>query len=134
MVFRVFIFIFILFYFIFCLEPTVRNNTWMRASSITVMVIFSKVPFCKFLDHSCVQSFFSRRHLRDTLQLKIFRKWVNIRFNTFLVKHHGTKINKSARKTTSCTKIQAFTSKKITSKQNMIFHLLPYKHTTSISC
>ena len=36
---------FLAFIFIFCLGPTVRNSTWMRATSVTVMVMFSKVPF-----------------------------------------------------------------------------------------
>ena len=38
MVFRVFI-------FIFCLETALGKYTWMRATSATVMVILSKVPF-----------------------------------------------------------------------------------------
>ena len=37
-VFRVYI-------FMFCLEPTLGNDTSMRATSANVMVIFSKVPF-----------------------------------------------------------------------------------------
>ena len=38
MVFRVFI-------FIFCLETTLRKDTWMRATFATVVVIFLTVPF-----------------------------------------------------------------------------------------
>ena len=42
------------FYFYFCLRPTVRKYTWMRLTSVTVMVIFSKLSFWKLLDHNYV--------------------------------------------------------------------------------
>ena len=51
------------FYFYFCLRPTVRKYTWMRLTSVTVMVIFSKLSFWKLLDHSYVQSCFSNQHV-----------------------------------------------------------------------
>ena len=51
MVFCVFIFIFIFF----CLEPTLGKDTWMRVTSATAIVIFSKVLFRKLLDHSFVK-------------------------------------------------------------------------------
>ena len=53
------------FCFFFCLEATVKTNTWMRTISVTVMVIISKVLFWKSLDFSYVQSSFSEitRHL-----------------------------------------------------------------------
>ena len=46
------------------LEPTFTKNTWMRTASVTVMVIFSNVPFWQF-DHSYVQSSLSTiaRHI-----------------------------------------------------------------------
>ena len=50
MVFRVFFFI---FYF-FCLELMVRKDTWMITTTVTVVVIFSKVPFWKLPDRSYV--------------------------------------------------------------------------------
>ena len=37
--------VFCVFIFIFCLEPTLGKDIWMRATSPTVMVIFSKVLF-----------------------------------------------------------------------------------------
>ena len=46
------------FHFIFCLEPTLGKDTWMRVFSATVMMIFLKVAFWKLLDHDCVQSYF----------------------------------------------------------------------------
>ena len=74
----------------FCLEPTVRKDAWMRTTSVTVMAFFSKVAFWKLLDHSYVQSSFPiiTRHiensiLKDTLQLNIFRTWINLTRNIF---------------------------------------------------
>ena len=71
MVFRVFI-------FIFCLETALRESNWMRKNSVAVMVIFFRK--C----HSGNTKFFVedyetpwKRHLKDTLQLKIFRTWIN---------------------------------------------------------
>ena len=46
-------------FFIFCLETKVKNNTWMREISVTVMVIILKVPPWRLLDISFVQSSFS---------------------------------------------------------------------------
>ena len=73
----------------FYLEPTIRKDTWMRTTSVTVMVVFSKVPlFFQLLDYSYVQSSFSviKRHvdcnvLKSILQLNILRTW--IRANSF---------------------------------------------------
>ena len=48
------------FHFLFfCLEATVKKNTWMRTISVTVMVIISKVLLWKLLDFSYVQSYLS---------------------------------------------------------------------------
>ena len=68
------------------------KETWMRATSATLMVIFLKVPFWKLLHHNYDQSSFSKimRHidkniLKETLKLKILRDnlfiktWVNIK-------------------------------------------------------
>ena len=78
-------------YYYFCLEPTVRKDAWMRTTSVTVMAFFSKVAFWKLLDHSYVQSSFPiiTRHiensiLKDTLQLNIFRTWINLRATSFI--------------------------------------------------
>ena len=101
MIFRILMFIF------FCLGSTVRKNIWMRTTFVTVMAIFSKIPFWNVLDHNCVQrsgmysitaifnvlkgtwsqlcsTFFLnnyeahwQRHLRDNSRLKILWKWIN---------------------------------------------------------
>ena len=65
--------LFCVFNFIFYLEPTVRNNTWMVTTSVTVKAIFSKVAFWKLPNHSYAQNSFStitsittfERHLTD---------------------------------------------------------------------
>ena len=113
----------ILFCVCVCLEPMVRKSTWMRTTSVTVMVIFSKVPFWKlatwwrlcskfFLDNLKAHS---QRHLRDTLQMKILQEWMNKTANSSLVKYE-TNINEGAWKTISWTKIQACTLKNISPK------------------
>ena len=78
---------FIYLFIYFCLESTLGKDTWMTASSATVIVLFLKVPFWKLLD----QSSFSRISwhiqnsiLKEILQLKILRTWIKIRANTFL--------------------------------------------------
>ena len=60
------------FYF-FCLELTVKKNTWMIMISIMVMVIISKLPFWKLLDISYVQSSFPTitRHIDNG----IWKSW-----------------------------------------------------------
>ena len=55
----------------FCLDSTVRKDAWMRTTSITVMVFFSKVGFWKLIDDSYVKSSFSiieNSIFKDTLQ------------------------------------------------------------------
>ena len=63
----------------------------MRATSTTVLVIFSKVPFRKFPDYNQVNIF--SQHLRnnidnsilkDILQLKILGTWIKIHANSFI--------------------------------------------------
>ena len=50
---------FLVFISIFCLETTVRENNWLRTTSVTAMVIFFESVILKVLDHSYVQSSFS---------------------------------------------------------------------------
>ena len=68
--------VFVFSFFIFCLEATVKKNTWMRTISVTVMVIISKVLFWKLLDFSYVQRSFSTitRHIDNGIW-KIFYSW-----------------------------------------------------------
>ena len=49
----------------FCLETTVKKNTWMRTISITVMEIISNVLLWRLFHISYVQSYFSTfaRHI-----------------------------------------------------------------------
>ena len=62
------------------------KHTWMTAISATVMVLFWKVPFWKYLDRNCIQSSFSTiarnsHNSKDTLKLKILRTLIKIRAN-----------------------------------------------------
>ena len=54
-----------------------------------------------------------QRHLKDTLQLKILRTWINIHTNSFLDKYHEIKMGEGALQIISCTKIRACSSKNI---------------------
>ena len=74
-------------HFYFCLESTLGKYTWVRVASTTVMIIFSKAPFWKLLDHYYAQSCFSNiaRHVdKGTLQLKNSRTWIKIHANSFI--------------------------------------------------
>ena len=65
-----------LHFLFFCLEATVKKNTWMRTISATVMVIDSEVRFWKLLDFSYVQSSFwtITRHIDNGIW-KIHYSW-----------------------------------------------------------
>ena len=75
----------------FCLEPTVKKDTLMRMTSVTVMITFSKVTIWELLDHSYVQSSFSTSTryinnsiLKETLRFKILQTLINIHANSFI--------------------------------------------------
>ena len=84
------------FYFLlFCLEATIKRNTWMRTISVTVMIIISKIAVLKVTWYQlCSKCFLDnyeahwQRHLKDTLQMKILRTWINIHANSFFGKYH----------------------------------------------
>ena len=110
----------------FCLKQTEKKNTWMKAISITVMVIISKVLLLKSLDISYVCSKFflniyeahRQRHLKDTLQMKILQQSVNIRANSSLVNIMKRKWAKVAGKLSVAQKYEPVLSR--------AFHLLLY--------
>ena len=82
---------FMLWYFVFSflffgLEPTVRKSTWMRTTSVALMVVFLKI-FSKFFLTNC--KVYWQQHLRDILQLKVLRKWINICANRSWINIHG---------------------------------------------
>ena len=95
MIFRVLI-------FIFCLEPTVREQL-DESDFRHYYGIFFKVTILKLLDHSYVQRSFAtiRRYFDNgiwnyVLQFKILQTWISIGTNFFLSKFLETKINESA--------------------------------------
>ena len=110
----------------FCLKQTEKKNTWMKAISITVMVIVSKVLLLKLLDISyvCSKIFLNiyeahrQRHLKDNLQLKILQQSVNIRANSSLVNIMKRKWAKVAGKLSVVQKYEPVLSR--------AFHLLLY--------
>ena len=55
-------------FYLLCSEPVVRKSTWMRAISVTVMVISLKVPFWKILDRSYLTTVFERYLTVEDLQ------------------------------------------------------------------
>ena len=82
---------------------------------------FFESSILKVLDHSYVQSSFSRIKwhiensiVKDTLQLNDLRTWINIRAKSFI--KTSVNIDESAWKNISCTKIQACTLKDNTPK------------------
>ena len=82
---------FMLWYFVFSflffgLEPTVRKSTWMRTTSVALMVVFLKI-FSKLFLTNC--KLYWQQHLRDILQLKVLRKWINICANRSWINIHG---------------------------------------------
>ena len=64
--------------FFFFLEPTVKKNTWMRTISVRVMVIIFRKCYSEMFLLNIYEANW-QRHLKDTLQLKILRQWINIR-------------------------------------------------------
>ena len=87
MVFCVFMFIFQFF----CLEATLVEDTKMRATSATDLVIFSKWPFRKFPDHNWVnvssqqlRNNIDNSILKDILQLNVLWIWIKIHANSFI--------------------------------------------------
>ena len=107
------------YYYYFCLEPTVRKETWMRKTSVTVMVFFSKVASWKLLDYSYLRSPFSTITMHiDSSILKdtLLRTWINMRAKSFIktsVNVTETIIDEGAWKKISYSKIQACTWKNI---------------------
>ena len=84
--------IFCVFIFIFCLEPTVREQPDENDSRSYYGVYFEST-ILKLIDHSYVQSSLARitRHFdngiwNDALQLKIFWSWISIWTKYFLSK------------------------------------------------
>ena len=111
--------VFCVFIVIFCLEPTVRKDTWrMRTTSVTVMVIFfQNWHFENYL----VTAMFKvpSQQLQgtlttDTLQFYILWTWIKMHAKSFiktLVNATEKKIDEGAWEKISCAKIQACTWK-----------------------
>ena len=112
MLFRVFV-------FIFCLEAMLRNDIWMRASSPSVMILFSKMSIWKLLYHSYVQNFFSiitwnmlTKILNDTRQ---FPGWITIHANMLII---SSRLEKTSWKTNQRSYLENYHFQ----KKNTILH------------
>ena len=103
-------------FYLFCLEPTIRKNVWMRTIPVTVNHVESAILKATW-SHLCSKFFLSnneahwQRHLKDILWLKILRIWTDICANSFVGKYHETNIDEGAWKIISCTKIRTCSSK-----------------------
>ena len=73
------------FYF-FCVFRTNCKKKHLDENDFRLSQLCSKFSLNNYKQHW-------QQHLRYTLQLKILRKWINMRANFFLVKYHGTQID-----------------------------------------
>ena len=116
--------------FIFCLEPTIREQ--LDENNFTQYYgIFFESTIPKVLDHSYVQSSFATitRHFdngiwKDTLQLKVLRTWIAIWASFFLSKYLKTKIGEGPLKIIIYTVIWACFSKNIVPRHVTYFCML----------
>ena len=108
----------------FCLEPTARKDAWMRTTSVTVMAFFSsgilKVTWSqlcsKFLPNNYEAHW--KQHFERYPTVEYFPDMDQLTRNIFHQDFgkHETKIDDSASKKISFTKIQVCTSKNIEPK------------------
>ena len=102
------------FLFFFCLEATLGKDTWMRATSATAMVIFSRVLFRKLLDHNYIKVSSQQLRgtltdiLKDILWLKILWAWIKMRTNSLI----KTLVNILKQKSTKMPRRLSLTKKK----------------------
>ena len=95
-------------YCYFYLEPMGSKDTWMRITSVTVMVVFSekgilKVTWSQLCSKSLLNKYKAdwQQHFQDTLQFFILRTWINMRAKSFVktsVNVTETKIDEGALK------------------------------------
>ena len=103
---------FCVFIFIFLFRGNEKKNTWTRTILVPVMVIIYKcyseiyliVAVFKVLNNYKV---YWQQHLKDILQLKTLRTWINISINSFLDKYDEPKMDEVAMEIISCTEIPA---------------------------
>ena len=119
--------VFHVFIFIFLFRSNGKSNIWIRTIIVTVMGIISKMPFWKLLDISFkfLNNYEAswQRHLKDTLQLKTLRTWINVRINFFFDKYK-TKMDEGALEIISCPKSRTCSLKNIAQNIVIIFALV----------
>ena len=119
-----------LLYFIFLIflfRKTVKRKTWMRAIYVVLKVTWDQL--FKVLSRQLRGKL--RRHLKDTFQLKILGRWINISAKSFFgIKHHQTKMGESAWEVIISTKIRDFSSKNIAPRHFAYYCCEIYSHKT----
>ena len=109
------------FYFLFyCLEATVKKQQFDENDFCHGYGSYFKCAVLKVTWFQLCSQFFLNnydahwpRHLKDTLQLKILRTWINIHANSSLGKYHYMKMGEGALEIISCTKFRACSLKNI---------------------
>ena len=120
--------VFHVFILIFLFRSNGKSNIWIRTIIVKVMGIISKMPFWKLLDISFkfLNNYEARwqQHLKDTLQLKTLRTWINVRINSFLDKYDKTKMGEGALEIISCPKGRTCSLKNIAQNIVIVFALV----------
>ena len=100
------------YWYYFCLEPTVRKDACMRTTSINA-IFFSKVAFWKFLLNNYEAHW--KQHFERSPTVEYFLDMDQLTCYIFHqdFSKHETKIDKSASKKISFTKIPVCNSKNI---------------------
>ena len=114
-------------FLIFLFRKTVKRKTWMRAIYAVLKVTWYQL--FKVLSRQLPGKL--RWHLKDTFQLKIFGRWINISAKFFLgIKHHQTKMGENALEVIISTKIRDFFSKNIAPRHFTYYCRDIYSHKT----
>ena len=114
-------------FLIFLFRKTVKRKTWMRAIYAVLKVTWYQL--FKVLSRQLRGKL--RWHLKDTFQVKILGRWINISAKSFLgIKHHQTKMGESALEVIISTKIRNFFSKNIAPRHFTYYCRDIYSHKT----
>ena len=114
------------FIFIFLFRSNGKKEHLVRTISVRVMIIISEVPFWSTFSKFFLNNYEGhwQQHLKDTLQLKILRTWINIHINFFLGKYLEMKMGEGALEIISCTKIRACSLKNIAPEHFTYYYIL----------
>ena len=104
--------VFCVFIFIFLIRTSSEKEHLDKNNFCHVYGNYFEIAILKVAWYQLSSKFFinnnkghQQQHLKDTLQLKNLRTWIDIGANCFLGTYHETKMHEGAQKTISCTKI-----------------------------